>query len=112
MNDALPLPDYDQLSDKTLEHRIRSLDQDQLRTLLEYERAHAARPAVELLLENRLRQLADGAEPSPGGETETLETSDPARGGSPVHPDTSPEPMHQPPHGTPYQPGKGPRMGP
>jgi hypothetical protein len=76
MNDALPLPDYDQLSDKTLEHRIRSLDEDQLRTLLEYERTHAGRPAVELLLENRLRQLANGAEPSPGGETETLETSE------------------------------------
>lgn len=112
MADALPLPDYDQLSDKTLEHRIRSLDEEQLRTLLEYERAHADRAGTKTLLENRLRQLAEGAEPSPGGATDTLETEEAARGGSPVSPQTSPEPMHQPPHGTPYQPGKGPRMGP
>jgi hypothetical protein len=111
MDDALPLQDYDQLSGKNLEHRIRSLDESQLRTLLEYERAHADRLWAKMLLENRIRQLAEGGTPTPGGDGPPMESAQAPEGGSPVSPATSPEPQHGPPHGTPQQPGKGPRMG-
>ena len=62
----LPIPDYDHLPDGSLAHRIRTLDEDGLRTVLEYERAHAGRRHVLQLLENRLEQLQAGAEPSGG----------------------------------------------
>jgi hypothetical protein len=63
---ARPLPDYDQLSLGDLQHRIRSLNADQLQAVTVYECAHAARVPVLEVLEARRRQLEDGAEPSPG----------------------------------------------
>jgi hypothetical protein len=89
-SNELPLKDYDQLTLGDMHHRIRSLEEDSLRTLLDYECGHAARvPAVEIL-KARLRELEAGADPSPG---------DPARaprvkgtpGGSPVQQATAAE---------------------
>src|ERR671926_374832 len=64
--DDLPLPDYDHLPAGSLVHRIRTLDADALRVLVEYERAHADRPAVVQAMEYRLAELRDGVEPSGG----------------------------------------------
>ncbi|MBB1253271.1 hypothetical protein H3146_07785 [Streptomyces sp. OF3] len=108
----LPLPDFDQLSPGDLEHRVRALDRGQLERLLAHERDHADRPAVRALLENRMRQLDEGAERSPGGDAEQPPSGQAPPAGSPVSPDTSPEPSHGPPHGSPHQMGRGDRMGP
>lgn len=104
--DALPLPDYDELPIGSIEHRIRSLDGDEVRELMRYEDEHAGRPAAHAVLAARLDQLAAGAEPS-GGDPDAVH---PEHGhhaaGSPVTPASSPEPRHSPPHGTPDQPGR------
>ncbi len=65
-HDDLPLPDYDHLPTGSLAGRIRSLDGDQLGTVLAYERAHADRPAVVQILQARLEELQQGAQPSGG----------------------------------------------
>jgi hypothetical protein len=66
MTDELPLPDYDQLTLGDLQHRIRSLSVDELNAVLNHEAGHAARVPVFEILEARLRELEDGAEPAPG----------------------------------------------
>ncbi|AXK33259.1 hypothetical protein DVA86_11950 [Streptomyces armeniacus] len=96
----LPLPDYDQLPVAGLEHRIRPLAGDDVRRLLDYERAHANRPQVVEMLTARLRQLDAGAEPSSGDpEAEHSDRPEAARGGSPVSPDSSAEPSPPLRHG-------------
>src|SRR3954465_13186405 len=65
----LPLPDYDQLPLNELRHRIRGLDEGQMRLLFEHEEAHGNRIPVLELLHARLRELRHGAEPSPGDPT-------------------------------------------
>jgi hypothetical protein len=65
-SEELPLPDYDQLPLNELRHRIRSLDEQQMRLLFEHEEAHGNRIPVLELLHARLRELTHGAEPSPG----------------------------------------------
>ncbi|MEU7819053.1 hypothetical protein [Pseudonocardia sp. NPDC049154] len=63
----LPIPDYDQLPEGSLVHRVRTLDERGLETLIEYERGHADRPAVLEALTHRRDALARGeAEPSGG----------------------------------------------
>ena len=62
----LPLPDYDHLPVASLAHRIRALDANGLATLLDYERHHGNRVPVISVLETRLSELADGAEPTAG----------------------------------------------
>jgi len=62
----LPIPDYDQLPLTELRHRIRSLDEGQLRGLFDHEEAHGNRIPVLELLHARLRELTHGAEPSSG----------------------------------------------
>ena len=57
----LPLPDYDQLPLNELRHRIRALDEGQLRRLFEHEEAHGNRIPVLELLHARLRELTHGA---------------------------------------------------
>ncbi|MCK1797441.1 hypothetical protein MTQ01_15700 [Streptomyces sp. XM4193] len=114
MNDSerMPLGAWDQQPLGSMEHRIRSMDAKQLRTLQDHERTHAARPAVLRLLEERQSQLAHGAKPSPGGEGPPSDSPERRRAGSPVTPSTQAPPRHAPPHGTPDQPGRGDRMGP
>jgi hypothetical protein len=53
----LPVPNWDGLTIAVIRQRTRSLSDQDLLTLLAYERAHAARPAVILNLENRLAKL-------------------------------------------------------
>lgn len=57
---ALPVPNYDQLSVASLRARLRVLDAGQVQTLLDYEKAHESRPAVITLFERRLTKLDEG----------------------------------------------------
>jgi hypothetical protein len=67
--EELPLADYDQLSLNDVRHRIRSLEEAQLRTLFDHETAHGNRIPVLEILHARLRELTHGAEPSAGDQS-------------------------------------------
>jgi hypothetical protein len=60
----LPLPDFDHMSAPQLRGRLRKLDRVQLVQLLDYERAHADRVGIILLLENRLAKMLAAGEPT------------------------------------------------
>jgi hypothetical protein len=60
----LPLPDFDHITTGDLAARIRGLDAGQIETLIEFERSHPGRLPIMTVLEQRLNQLADGAEPT------------------------------------------------
>ena len=55
------LPNYDGLTIASLRARLRSLDVTQLRQLVEYEKAHAARSDVLAMFERRIAKLEAGA---------------------------------------------------
>jgi hypothetical protein len=55
---VLPVPSYDELSLPSLRARLRNLDADQLRVLVQYERSHAGRADVVAMFERRLAKLA------------------------------------------------------
>ena len=55
---GLPLSNYDELTIASLRARLRVLSVSQITTLLEYERAAQARPAVITMFERRLDKLA------------------------------------------------------
>ena len=57
---ALPVPNYDDLSVASLRARLRNLDQSQVRTLLDYEKAHAGRADVLTMFERRITKLESG----------------------------------------------------
>ena len=56
----LPVPNYDGLSLPSLRARLRGLDVPQLRTLIDYERANAARADVITMFERRIEKLTAG----------------------------------------------------
>lgn len=96
-HDALPIPDYDQLLLADVEQRVRSLDADQVKQLLEHERSHAARPAAVLVLEQQLTRIEGGDAPEGGpdparprfdavGEDPTPHQANPAAQGPPQNP--------------------------
>jgi hypothetical protein len=59
---SLPVPNYDTLTVPSLRARLRNLDTAQLRTLLDYEKAHAGRGDVLSMFERRIAKLeSDGA---------------------------------------------------
>ena len=60
----LPVPDYDHLPAASLQHRIRSLGEDELHQLLSYEEKHGRRTVVMELLNARLAQLRSGDQPT------------------------------------------------
>ena len=97
-DDALPIPDYDQLPLTELRHRIRGLDDGQLKTLFEHETAHGNRIPVLEVLHARSKELLDGAEPSPGDPANTPRVT-PTPHGSPVSEATAAQP------GTPLRHG-------
>jgi len=106
-HDELPLPDYDHLPAGALEHRIRTLDADGLEQLVAYERAHAARPQVLLAMQNRLKGLGDGDQPSGGDPAAaTPEAAPAAAGGSPVSGATTGPVANPTSHGDPTNPGQ------
>jgi hypothetical protein len=106
-HDQLPLPDYDHLPVEGLTSRIRTLDAQDLQTVLEYEKAHANRLQVVTVMENRLSALRDGAQPS-GGDPAAPAADDPvhAAAGSKVSEATSGPAMNPPSHGDPTNPAQ------
>ena len=58
--EALPVPNYDQLTVASLRARLRVLDAGQVQTLLDYEKAHESRLAVTTMFERRLTKLSEG----------------------------------------------------
>ena len=68
MTDDLPIPDYDQLPENSIAHRVRTLDAAGVERLLEHERGHANRIQVVQLLELRLDDLRSGAAEPTGGD--------------------------------------------
>jgi hypothetical protein len=54
-----PFPNYDQLSIASLRARMRGLDVSQLRNLINYEKAHAARDDVIAMFERRITKLEE-----------------------------------------------------
>jgi hypothetical protein len=97
-DDQLPIPDYDQLPLAELQHAIRSLDEVQLRKLIEHERAHGNRVHVLEVLHFRLEGLKHGAEPS-DGDPSRIPRPKPTPKGSPVSEATAAEPTPPPRHG-------------
>ncbi|MBT3159260.1 hypothetical protein KQH42_04800 [Streptomyces sp. CHA1] len=99
--EELPLPDYDHLPVSGLEHRMRTLPADDLRTVRAYEQEHADRPRVKQMIDHRLDQLEHGSTPS-GGDPAAhgAEQTEPTRGRSPVSPQTAALPPDPLPHGT------------
>jgi hypothetical protein len=59
--EALPVPNYDQLSVASLRARLRVLDAAQVQVLLDYEKAHEGRPATITMFERRLTKLTEGS---------------------------------------------------
>ncbi|MFC8921883.1 hypothetical protein [Cellulosimicrobium sp. NPDC057127] len=105
--EELPVPDYDHLPVAALGHRIRSLDAGGVETLLAYERAHGDRLPVVQVLEQRLQELHDGAEPSGGDPSGVApEQAPPPSGGSPVSPQTQGPPQNPPSQGVPTNPAQ------
>ncbi len=78
----LPLPDFDQLSTGDITHRIRALELDQVRRLLDHERATAGRVQVQEILVSRISQLEAGAEPSGGDPANAPRPQDTSSGSS------------------------------
>lgn len=103
----LPLPDYDELPFGSLQHRVRALSAEDLRTLLQHEREHANRVPVVELLTNRVEELERGAQPSEGAQDEMPEAPGHSRHGSPVGPSGPAPTSRRPAHGTIGETGKG-----
>ncbi|MFT4397263.1 hypothetical protein ACLTEW_20235 [Gordonia lacunae] len=76
----LPLPDFDQLSTGDITHRIRALELDQVKLLLDHERQTAGRTQVQEILSARIGQLESGAEPSGGTPTHAPPSRDTSTG--------------------------------
>ncbi|PJE11801.1 hypothetical protein [Mycobacterium sp.] len=87
----LPLADYDQLGLGDLRHRVRMLEEPQLRTLIDHEEAHGRRTPVLQVLQSRLEELRGGAAPSGGDPQNAPEVQGTAHG-STVHESTAAEP--------------------
>jgi hypothetical protein len=105
--DDLPLPDYDQLGLGDLRHRVRSLAESQLCTLIEHERAHGQRAPVLQILDARLQELQSGAEPS-GGDPRNAPPVSGTQHGSAVRESTAAEANTPLRHGVAYQtPARG-----
>lgn len=104
-HDELPLPDYDHLPLESLRQRVRTLGERGVTLLLAYEREHGDRlPAVQVL-EQRLTELREGAQPSGGSpEAAQPEAAPPPAGGSAASPATEAPQVNPPSQGDPTNP--------
>ena len=103
-----PLPYYDGMTVGSIESRVRALDADAVAQVLDYEREHAGRPQVRMVLEYRLESLRNGdAEPSGGDPVAPApEVSSGAAGGSKVSPTTAGLKQNPPSQGAPTNPAQ------
>jgi hypothetical protein len=60
--DALPLPNYSELSIASLRARMRGLDVGQVRELISYERGHDGRESVIAMFERRIAKLEEAGD--------------------------------------------------
>lgn len=105
--EELSLRDYDQLPLTELRHRIRCLEEQELRRLFDHEEAHGNRIPVLELLHARLKELHHGAEPSPGDPSNSPGATKTPHG-SPVKESTAAEPGAPLRHGVAAQtPSRG-----
>ena len=103
----LPIADYDQLPITELRHRIRALDETQLRAVFDHETEHGNRIPVLEVLHARLKELTHGAEPSDGDPANAPGVTGTA-GGSPVQESTAAQANTPLRHGVAYQtPSRG-----
>ena len=104
----LPLPGYDDLPVGAIETRARTLGEKEVRTLVDYEKAHANRVRVVQILENRLVALHTGAAEPSGGDPQAFapESGRGSAGGSPVSPATEGPARNPPSQGTPANPAQ------
>ena len=100
-----PLPGYDSMATGSIESRAHALDPDGVRQLLDYERQHANRPQIIMMLEHRLGSLEDGtAQPSGGDPTAPAPEAAPGEAvGSSVKPGP---PVNPPSQGDPTNPAQ------
>lgn len=103
--EELPLPGYDELPVGSLEARVRTLDAEGVRRLVEYEKAHADRPAVMQILGRRAAELSGGAQPTGGSpqgfQPEAQHSTGPAQPAV-----TEGPPQNPPSHGDPTNPAQ------
>jgi len=110
--DELPLPDYDHITTGELPGRIHGLDATGVEQLLAFEREHGDRLPIVTVLEHRLEELRNGAEPS-GPVTDDFPTMNHGTAaGSKVSPATSGPTMNPPSHGVPTNPAQPRPEGP
>lgn len=109
MNDAplhkdLPLPDYDHLPAGTLPTRITGLGEPELAQLVAYEKAHGNRLPILQILERRLQDLQNGAEPSGAQAPPTPEVL--SRPDTPQPSQVTGPPVNPPSQGDPTNPAQ------
>jgi hypothetical protein len=107
-HDELPLPDYDNLPVGSIESRIRTLGEQGVRRLYDYEKEHADRVQVVQILRNRLVALNSGeAEPSGGDPGAGAPEAGPEpAGGSKASPATQGPAQNPPSQGVPTNPAQ------
>lgn len=93
----LPIPDYDHLPENGLANRIRTLDADQIDVLLDFEREHANRLPVVMVMEQRRDAVRSGEAEPTSGDPEGAQPEKPSTPdrGSPVE-DRSQQANNQP----------------
>ena len=101
--EELPLPDFDHIPLGTLPSRIHPLDERALTELIGWERAHGNRLPVLQVLESRIEQLRNGAEPS-GSIPETMPEMTSNQGGSKVSQQTAVDNVPEPAKSSPMLP--------
>lgn len=104
----LPLPDYDNLPVGSIESRIRSLGEQQVRQLYDYEREHADRVQVVQILERRLVALNTGEAEPTGGDPSGVapEAHQDPKGGSKASPANEGPVQNPPSQGVPTNPAQ------
>jgi hypothetical protein len=108
----LPLPDYDHITTGDLPARIHGLDADGIEELLAFERLHGNRLPILQVLEHRLRELNDGAEPSGEVLQDSPTMNQGVTAGGKVSPATQGPTINPPSHGVPTNPAQRRPEGP
>jgi hypothetical protein len=96
---TLPIPDFDHMPLPALTHRIRSLDLEQLDTLIAHEEGQGNRLPVLEVLRTRRADVAAGAQPSDGDQSDVHPETGSTAHGSPVDPSSAAPPEPPDRHG-------------
>jgi hypothetical protein len=83
-HDELPVPDFDHVLVGHLPSRIASLEAADVQKLLDYEKQHARRMPIQLVLQRRIDALKSGAAKPTEGAGAGAEGGDSVGGGSKV----------------------------